>query len=101
MRSLLKYDLLCYGSMTCVAAGTVLNIVFLQALQSDGPSRLVLIPVATGLAAPLLIVAQRLLGRARDKRYLEALGAGAILYLVGSSFLSFSLPSFLQSEVGL
>jgi hypothetical protein len=101
MRRVLKYDLICTGAMSCVAAGVVMNILYLQALQSAGPSVLVLIPVATGLAAPFLTLTVRMMAGARRSRFMEAMGAGSLLYLIGSSQLSLSLPSLLQSRSGL
>ena len=85
---LLTYDLICAGAMLAVAAGVVMNVAFLQALSSDGPSRLVLIPVFTGLAVPILVSTLRLAARVRETRLMEAMGAGALLYLMGSAALS-------------
>ena len=96
MRRVLKYDLICSGAMACVAAGVVLNILYLQALSSAGPSILVLIPVAVGLATPFLTYGLRYLVRARQSRFMEAMAAGSLLYLFGSGYLSASLPSLLQ-----
>ena len=101
MRRVLKYDLLCCGSMACVAAGVVMNILFLQALQSTGPSVLVLIPVATGLATPFLTLIVRLVVRARRTLFLEAMAAGALLYLGGSGFLSLAFTSLSLPRSGL
>jgi hypothetical protein len=101
MGRLMKSDLLCYGAMACVTAGVVMNIVYLQLLQSAGPSRLVLIPVGLGLAAPFAALTARFLLHARRSRFLEAVAAGAVLYLVGSGVLSATLPSLLQSRTGL
>ena len=97
MRRVLKYDLICTGAMSCVAAGIALNMIYLQVLQSAGPSRLVLIPVAVGLATPFLTWAvRRLVVHARTSLFMEAMGVGAMLYLFGSGALSASLPILLQ-----
>jgi hypothetical protein len=88
MRNLMKADLLCFGAMACVAAGVVLNIVFLQVLQGAGASPLVLIPVFAGLAIMLGTPLFRALAQARHKNWLEGLGAGSVAYLAGSVALS-------------
>jgi len=91
MRRVLKYDLICTVAMVCVAAGVALNMVYLQVLSSAGPSGLVLIPVAIGLATPFATWAVR-----RLSLFMEAMGVGAMLYLFGSGALSASLPFLLQ-----
>jgi len=112
MGRLRTYDLICYGAMACVAVGVVLNVIFLQAvdgrirlladeggpgaLELDARSRLVLIPVWAGLATPAAVYALRRLLGARRTLFLEAVGAGAIVYLLGSSLLSLFLPAILQ-----
>jgi hypothetical protein len=101
VRALVKSDLLCFGAMGCVAAGVVLNIVYLQALSSDGASPLVLIPVFAGLAIMLGTPLLRAVFRARHKNWLEALGAGAVVYLAGSAVLSLLLPTLPQPRSGL
>jgi hypothetical protein len=101
MGRLMKSDLICYGAMACVTAGVAMNIVYLQLLDSAGPSRLVLIPVGVGLAVPFATLALRALVHARRSRFLEAVGVGAVLYLVGSGVLSATLPSLLQARSGL
>jgi hypothetical protein len=97
MRRVLKYDLICTVAMVCVAAGVALNMVYLQVLSSAGPSGLVLIPVAIGLATPFATWAvRRLVIHARHSLFMEAMGVGAMLYLFGSGALSASLPFLLQ-----
>jgi hypothetical protein len=96
VRRLLGYDLLCYGAMACVTAGVALNVAFLQGLDGGGPGRLVLIPIAFGLATPFVVLTLRWALRTRRSRFLEAVGAGALLYLAGSAMLSYALPSFLR-----
>jgi len=92
MGRLAKSDILCFGAMACVACGTVLNIVYLQVLQGGGASPYVLVPVFAGLTIMLGAPLARALMHARHKNWLESLGAGAVVYLLGSAALSLLLP---------